>query len=124
MKSLVRVAATPPVSLAAIPDCAPSTLGSVSTTDPDVSTDEVEGVPLDLVRHYAKLARSRAEGSEVDKGVWVVTVAGLEGAYGDGASFEEACDSLEEAVVGWVAVKRRVGAKDIPPLGGINLNAA
>jgi predicted RNase H-like HicB family nuclease len=86
-----------------------------------VSGEWVEGLPLGLVRAYAERAVLHAHVREVDPAVWVATVAGLEGAYGNGGSSDEACDDLCQAVVGWVAVKRRLGLP-IPVLEGLDLN--
>lgn len=88
----------------------------------EVRADDVEGVPLTLVRLYAEIARRHARTREVDPGVWVSTVVGLDGAWGDGDSIEAAEKSLEEAIIGWVAVKRRMGASDIPLMESIDLN--
>lgn len=87
-----------------------------------VSTDDVEGIPRPLVDLYVDIAVRHALVREVDPGVWVATVAGLEGAWGDGESPDDAVSELREAIVGWVAVKRRVGATDIPLMEGIDLN--
>jgi predicted RNase H-like HicB family nuclease len=87
-----------------------------------VSTATVEGLPRSLVEAYADLACRHAKVREVDPGVWFASVVGLEGAWGDGGSAEEALRSLREAIIGWVAVKRRLGIKDIPPMEGIDLN--
>ncbi len=87
-----------------------------------VSAEDVEGLPLGLVKQYATVATRHATVREVDEGVWVATVTGLDGAYGDGVSQNDALASLVEAIVGWVAVKRRVGATDIPPMEGLDLN--
>ncbi len=87
-----------------------------------ISAEDVEGVPLGIVRLYAEIATRHAITRQIEPGVWVATVAGLEGAWGDGDSPEEAGRELEEAIVGWIAVKRRVGARDIPPMEGIDLN--
>jgi predicted RNase H-like HicB family nuclease len=82
----------------------------------------VEGLPLRLVESYADAATRHAVVREVDPGVWVASVVGLEGAWADGDSPEDALRNLPEAIVGWVAVKRRVGASDIPRIEGIDLN--
>jgi predicted RNase H-like HicB family nuclease len=81
----------------------------------------VEDLPLSLVQAYAERAVQHARIREVDPGVWVASVVGLEGAYGDGCSPDEACADLREAVVGWVAVRRRLGL-EIPVLEGLDLN--
>lgn len=89
--------------------------------DPHVKIEDVEGLPISLVERYADVALRHAVIREVDPGVMLATVAGLEGAWGDGDTPEEAMKELREGIIGWVAVKRRVGV-DIPPMEGIDLN--
>jgi predicted RNase H-like HicB family nuclease len=89
--------------------------------DGEISPD-VEGLPLALVRLYADIALRHALTHELEPGLWFSAVVGLEGAWGDGASPAEAEQELHEAIIGWVAVKRRVGAQDIPAFEGIDLN--
>ena len=88
----------------------------------EVVTEDVEGLPLLLVKLYAEIALRHATSREVDPGVWMATVVGLDGAWGDGDTPEEALEELHDAIMGWVAVKRRVGATDIPPMEGVDLN--
>jgi predicted RNase H-like HicB family nuclease len=83
--------------------------------------ETIEGIPAALVEAYAAAASQHAVVREVDPGVWVASVAGLEGAYSDGDTIEEAMRALPEAIVGWVAVKLRVGA-EVPPINGFDLN--
>jgi predicted RNase H-like HicB family nuclease len=92
------------------------------TEDGRVFVETIEGLPVRLVEAYADLACRHARVRQVDPGVWLATVVGLEGAWGDGATEEEALQSLREAIIGWVAVKRRLGIGDIPPMEGIDLN--
>ena len=98
------------------------TLQHEDVEDGRVSVATVEGLPRSLVEAYADLACRHAKVREVDPGVWFASVAGLEGAWGDGESAEEALGSLREAIIGWVAVKRRLGIQNIPPMEGIDLN--
>ncbi len=90
----------------------------------EVSAETVEGLPIKLVEAYAAIAVRHARVREVDPGVWVATVAGLDGAWAEGDSFQGAEMALHEAIIGWVAVKRRVGAADIPAIEGIDLNVS
>lgn len=81
----------------------------------------IEGLPKALVESYADAACRRATVSEVDPEVWFASAEGLEGAWGEGDSAAEACHDLGDTVVGWVAVRRRLGL-EIPVLDGIDLN--
>ena len=89
-----------------------------------VAAEDVEGVPITLVRMYAEIAARHSIVREIEPGVFVATTVGLDGAWGDGATPDTAIRELEEAIIGWVAVKRRIGAGDIPPMEGIDLNPA
>jgi predicted RNase H-like HicB family nuclease len=90
--------------------------------DNGYSAEMVEDLPLTLVARYAELACHHARVVEVDPGVWFASVVGIEGPWGDGDTPQKALDELHEAIIGWVAVKRRVGANDIPSIEGIDLN--
>jgi predicted RNase H-like HicB family nuclease len=82
----------------------------------------VEGIPRMQVEAYAQAASRYATVCEVDPSVWFASVAGLDGAWGEGDSAEEARRDLHEAIVGWVAVRRRLGL-EIPVIGNVNLNS-
>jgi predicted RNase H-like HicB family nuclease len=87
----------------------------------DGPAELIEGIPRSLVNAYAERAVLHARVREVDPGVWIASVVGLEGAYGDGRTEDQARDDLREAVIGWVAVKRRLGLP-LPELEGLDLN--
>jgi predicted RNase H-like HicB family nuclease len=87
----------------------------------EIAAEMIEGLPVRLVEAYVDLAIHHARVVEVDPGVWVASVIGLDGAWADGDSRDEAYAALREAVIGWVAVKRRVGG-EIPRMEGIDLN--
>ena len=97
-----------------------STLASAQPIDD--GPDYVEGLPLALVETYADIATRHALVKEIDSGHWFASIVGLEGVWGDGDSPDEALVDLRESVVDWIAVKRRVGATDIPTMEGIDLN--
>lgn len=94
--------------------------GQVMAED-EVTEDFIEDLPGGLVRAYVSRAISHKVTREVDPGVWVASVAGLDGAYGDGDSPETACSDLAEAITGWVAVRRRMRLA-IPAIEGLDLN--
>lgn len=101
---------------------AESTLQHEGAEDGRVTVETVEGLPISLVGAYADRACWHARVREVDPGVWFASVVGLDGAWGEGDTAEEALESLREAIIGWVAVKRRLRMHDIPPIEGIDLN--
>ena len=75
-----------------------------------------------MLELYADIASRHATTKQLSDGSCVATVVGLNGAFGEGSTAEEAVNDLKEAIVGWVVVKRRIGATDIPPMEGLNLN--
>jgi len=114
-------------SSAAVPEYQISAIEGVSVESSldggtGFSVERVEDLPLSVVESYADLAVRHAQVTELEGGGWFAAVAGLTGAWGDGESADEAVADLREAIIGWVAVKRRVGADDIPPMAGLDLN--
>lgn len=83
----------------------------------------VEGLPYHLIKLYAEIAARHAVVRQPEEGVWYARVHDIDGAWGDGESEKEALQALEEGIIGWVAVKRRIGAK-IPLMEGLDLNRA
>jgi predicted RNase H-like HicB family nuclease len=97
-------------------------LGEVAQFEGTSRIDDVEGVPKSLLKLYADLAVPHATARELDEGGWIATVAGLEGAYGEGSTATEAVADLRKTIISWVVVKRRIGASDIPLMEGLDLN--
>jgi predicted RNase H-like HicB family nuclease len=87
----------------------------------DRSAEMVEDLPRGLVNAYVDRAMQHAYIREIEPGTWFSAVAGLEGAWGDGDTAEEARSELREALVGWIAVKRRLGY-EVPAIDGLDLN--
>jgi predicted RNase H-like HicB family nuclease len=85
------------------------------------SAELIEDLPKSLVEAYVKRAMGHAYAREIEPGTWFATVAGLDGAWGDGDTADEARSELREALVGWIAVKRRFGY-DVPAIEGLDLN--
>jgi predicted RNase H-like HicB family nuclease len=102
-------------------DQAVASLAAVLASEPNYAPEMVEGMPLSLVESYADLALRHAHVAEIDPGLWFAKVFGLDGAWGDGDTSAAALAELREAVIGWVAVKRRFGVK-IPAIDGVDLN--
>jgi predicted RNase H-like HicB family nuclease len=96
-------------------------LAAISSSPAAAPVGLVEGLPRRLVESYADAACRKATTSEVDPQVWFASVSGLEGAWGEGDSAQEALRDLRETVVGWVAVRRRLGL-EIPVLDGLDFN--
>jgi predicted RNase H-like HicB family nuclease len=87
----------------------------------DRPAELIEDLPRGLVDAYVGRAIRHAYTREIEPGTWFSTVAGLEGAWGDGDAAEEARSELREALVGWIVVKRRLG-HEIPAIDGLDLN--
>jgi predicted RNase H-like HicB family nuclease len=85
------------------------------------SAELIEDLPRGLVDAYVGRAAGHAYTREIEPGTWFSTVAGLDGAWGDGNTAAEALSELREALVGWIAVKRRLGY-EIPAIDGLDLN--
>ena len=81
----------------------------------------IEDIPRGLVDAYVARAMQHAYTRKVEPGTWFSSVAGLDGAWGDGDTPDEARCELREALTGWIAVKRRLG-HEIPALEGLDLN--
>ncbi len=84
-------------------------------------TTPVEGIPLSFVKQYIDRAVGHARVRDIGDGLFVSSVAGLDGAWAEGHSAEDALAELREALMGWIAVKARVGAS-IPDLDGLDIN--
>jgi hypothetical protein len=97
----------------------PASLPDIEPPPPD--QQRFGGVPESFIRFYAKTAARHGAAREVDPGVWVSTIAGLDGAWGEGDSREEALGSLEDAVFNWAIVKLRLRATNIPQIEGLGL---
>ena len=93
-----------------------------SETDAAMSATAIEGLPIQLVETYARAASGHARVREVDPNVWVASVVGLDGAWAEGSTAQEAVGALPAAIMGWVAVKLRTGATDIPIIEGFDMN--
>lgn len=87
----------------------------------DRLADLIEDLPRGLVDAYVNRAVLHSYTREIEPGIWFSTVAGLDGAWGDGDTPDEALSELRDALIGWVAVKRRLGC-EIPAIEGLDLN--
>ena len=83
-----------------------------------------DGKPLDVaeVGRWAKIAVTHAIVLSVDDPAGLIaTVAGVDGAWGFGASEAEALEDLESALIGWASLKLEDGDDDIPSMEGAHL---
>lgn len=103
----------------------PDPVHAFPTRTPTLSTS-VPTTPVadeKLVRQWIAAAISCAVIRDIqDDGGIEATVEGVQGALGYGYSHEEAMQSLESALFDWVSIKLSKSDKDIPPMGGIELN--
>lgn len=74
-------------------------------------TDEARNESfVTMIQAFASRSVKRAKVDEIEASQWFAHVEGLQGAWGEGASREEAIAELEKAIVGWVEVKMMRGA--------------
>lgn len=79
------------------------------------------GDPMDtLIEQWVSLAVRHARLRRADD-LWVADVVGLDGAWSDGASAEDAVAGLAEVLADWVTLKLNDGDRDIPPMEGVKL---
>jgi predicted RNase H-like HicB family nuclease len=88
---------------------------------PPVEEDSFSGWPLGFLRRYGEAAARHGTASEVEPGLWIARVVGLDGAWSEGATREEAEGGLAEVILDWVIVKLRLGATDIPEIDGLDI---
>ena len=75
-----------------------------------------------LLSQWAEVAVSHAVVREIDdpQGL-IATVAGIEGAWGFGATPEEALAELRPVLIDWARLKLEDGDEDIPSMEGVHL---
>ena len=95
----------------------------VSATPSPIEPSETHSETLSytdaLVRLYAERAIRHARVEQLEDGSWFAAIVGLEGAWGEGDSPEEAEADLLEVLCGWVVVKLDRG-DTIPEMDGIS----
>jgi len=79
-------------------------------------------VPDRLIERYALLAAARAVTEQLPDGTWYAEEEALPGVWAEGATEREAVESLQGVVKEWVVLKIRDRDRDIPIIGGIDLN--
>ena len=93
-------------------------LGSAPQTDAPAAADvrhELIVTWTDVAVRHAIVRRSE------DPDELIATVAGLPGAWGAGATPDEALSDLHSVLIGWATLKLDDGDRDIPDMEGISL---
>lgn len=75
-----------------------------------------------LVEEYVAAAMHHVRTRQFPDGYWIADVVGLDGAWSDGKTAEDAITALPDILFDWVMLKIADRDGDIPPLAGINLN--
>lgn len=77
------------------------------------------------IARWAEVAVSHAVTRPIDDPPgWIATVEEVEGAWGYGATHEDALADLESVLRDWAAMKLRDGDQDIPQIKGVHLVSA
>ncbi len=84
--------------------------------------NEQDPLPEALIQRYALMAIARATAEQMPDGTWYVEVASLPGVWAEGDSVLDAAQALQEVIREWVVLKIRDHDRDIPIIGGIDLN--
>ncbi len=77
--------------------------------------------PATLIDAYVRIAHAHRRSEQMEDGRWFAEVVGLEGAWADGDTRDEAEEELLDVLQGWVELKIEAGDDDIPPMEGIDL---
>ncbi len=75
-----------------------------------------------LVDAWVDEAVRHAWKRELEPGLWIATVAGVTGAMADGDSEQEVTRRLPTVLHDWAWLKIDDGDRDIPVIGGVDLN--
>ena len=85
-------------------------------------TDRGAEIPSNLITKWAEAAAAQAlvEPMEAPDGYYA-EVAETPGAWGYGATEDEALSVLHSVLIGWASLKLADGDTDIPVMGGVSL---
>lgn len=78
--------------------------------------------PAGLINAYVQIAASHARRRRMEDGRWFADVVGLQGAWAEGATADEAFRELPGVIREWALLKIEKGDDDIPSMEGIDLN--
>ena len=79
-------------------------------------------VSMALVEMYARLAVRNATMRQLENNEYFAEVGDMPGVWASGATEADALKELKEVVEDWARLKIQDGDKDLPIVGGINLN--
>ena len=79
-------------------------------------------VSVSMIDLYAKLAVRDASVKQLENGEYFAEIEDMPGVWASGATEEGAFKELKEVVEDWAHLKIEDGDKDLPIVGGINLN--
>jgi predicted RNase H-like HicB family nuclease len=93
-------------------------------TTEDAPTESYRGVRYTdfMVDRWVKEALKHVRTRMLEEGSWVADVAGIDGAWGDGETEEDAVGVLAVVLSDWAYLKIEENDQDIPVLTGIDLN--
>ena len=113
-------------NVAAPPPAPPQTQALIQTyeSSPETQPEPAPSIAyLDLlVERYVKAALKHVRTRQLDEGEWAADVVGLDGAWADGDSEEDAVRHFASVLTDWLWLKIDDGDGDIPKLAGIDLN--
>lgn len=75
-----------------------------------------------IIAKYARLAVRGAELKQLQDGEFFAEIPDLRGVWARGSTRDEALRELKEVVEDWAHLKIQDADKDLPVVGGINLN--
>lgn len=79
-------------------------------------------IPEALFAKYMSLANRLAITSRIDDGGYFAEIPGFFGLWGDGVDEVSAREDLSDALEDWLLLKIGDGDRDLPILGGVDLN--
>lgn len=75
-----------------------------------------------MLTDYIREALRLAHYELMENGRFFATIPGLKGLWAEEATLEGCREELQSTLEDWIMIKVRFGDKDLPVLGGIDLN--
>ena len=76
-----------------------------------------------LIDKFVQTALRHARLRDVGEGHWIADVVGLDGVWADASSADATFGALDAVIRDWLWLKIEDGDRDIPVMGGIDLNS-